>query len=593
MFSELHQILLSCGFAYSKAQHIPQNSPLHKHDDAAGFYVKTFSTQHGAFDIALSFRGDPHIKLPNAYVLNCPEQFRGCLLPHINWGWYLCYVVEMEADWDANDLHGLYLQVNNQIQQTLDRSVASAVEGVPADAEMEGEFSSYWLGESEVYVLSETNQGKNLQCLIAFDPSNKAIRLNEQNEEWIVFDTSHSHECDVWVKQRNLTLSDRALILTRCFEIKPSRLAGVSWPPENLKSMFEWLSQVDRAALIRILDHFVANPKKSHLILLDVLHQDLIGFFVEFDLKAMALGRYSPWKTQQKRVRHNVKHKALATCLSGKNSCKKFSRLGVTRADRTAILSRNRPRPEIGDLSRMRIALVGCGTIGGYLSGLLLRAGAGCGQANFHLYDGDIFTPQNFGRHALSVSHFGQNKAEALADNLKSSIHLARKVSGISHHFQITSENLKRYDIVIDATGRPPIAKRLAKVVRSLSKEHRPIVIHGFNDGNGRSSKVVVDDGSCCYGCLLADPAFYNRNGVDLRFKDIDQKSERRISCGSSYTPYDAAVSVITASMIQEAVLASLEPRRPWTYSEHMFDGNRSRISRHISRQSKCEICYD
>ncbi len=78
------------------------------------------------------------------------NQFKGRLLPHINMGWYLCYVREMEADWDANDLRGLYSQVNSQIQLTLDAAVASVTQGTPDDQEMEGEFSSYWLPDKKV-----------------------------------------------------------------------------------------------------------------------------------------------------------------------------------------------------------------------------------------------------------------------------------------------------------------------------------------------------------------------------------------------------------------------------------------------------------
>lgn len=146
--------------------------------------------------------------------------------------------------------------------------------------------------------------------------------------------------------------------------------------------------------------------------------------------------------------------------------------------------------------------------------------------------------------------------------------------------------------IHIDATGRPPVAKRLAHVVRTMSNNKRPKIIHGFNDGNGRASKVMIDDGNCCYGCMLIDPAFY-KNGLDLRFSKIDAAEEHLVSCGNTFTPYDAAVSVITAAMMQEAVLSILEPSLSWTYNEHMLDGSRSRQARLLPRQRNCPICHD
>lgn len=178
-----------------------------------------------------------------------------------------------------------------------------------------------------------------------------------------------------------------------------------------------------------------------------------------------------------------------------------------------------------------------------------------------------------------------------MAAELRSSTHLNCIVKGKSSRFSIDPDLLQQYDIVIDATGRPPVARRLAYVVRTMPTNTRPRLVHGLNDGNGRASKVLIDDGSSCFGCLLADPAFY-KNGLDIRFGDLTS-DERRVSCGNTYTPYDASVSVITASIMQEAVLSILEPKLEWTYSEHMLDGSRSRQRRHLPRQPSCNICHD
>ncbi|WP_083007575.1 E2/UBC family protein [Halomonas sp. GT] len=592
MSSELHQILLGCGYQYTKAQHISEITPLRALNSSKGFYVKNYGTAGGQFSIALSLPADPHITLPTAHILKKPKKFNGLLLPHVNLGWYLCYVREMEADWDANNLHGLYLQVDDQIQRTLEATVASVMHGSPDDQEMEGEFASYWLPEKELYLLSDAVEKLEMQCHVAIN-----VRENEKpekgaGEEWVVFEKEEENEFNEWMKQRCLTRGSNRSILTRYFKVNPSRLAGVEWPPQNLRALLQWLSEVDLSALSRLLKHFVDNPVKRHVILFDVHHQDLVGLYVELDLAATGLLTYPKKKNRKKHTRRVVNSKKLITCLSGKRSVHKFTRIGVTKADKKTILSRNRRRVTSGDLSTKHIALIGCGTIGGHLGGLLLRSGAGCGQAKFDLYDNDSFGPQNFGRHPLSTKDFGQNKAISLAMTLKSSTHMNCIVEGKSYQFSIVPELLNQYDIVIDATGRPPVAKRLAHVVRTMVCDERPKLIHGFNDGNGRASKVLIDDGMCCYGCLLNAPAFY-KNGLDLRFKNIDVSQERFVSCGSTFTPYDAAVSVITAAMVQEAVLSLLEPSLSWTYSEHMLDGSRTRRPRLLPRNSNCPICHD
>lgn len=498
-------------------------------------------------------------------------------------GVLLCYVQEMEADWDSNDLHETYLLVDKQIQSTLNRAVSSFAEGSPGDGEMEGEFAAYWLPNEAVYLLSDAAEFKHLQCRVAVRKNSQQLPGVNQDEEWIAYHEDHVGECDEWMRQRGLVARDGKNFLTSYFKVEPSRLAGVLWPPEDFKTVLQWLSDVDPEAKARILDHFPKNPVKHHVLLLDVKGQDMIGLYLALNQTATAINTY--------RGKRKAKHSHLASVLSGKQAFVRFMRLGVIKADRKTILSRNRPRPEVGDLSKKRIALIGCGTVGGYLSGLLLRAGAGCGQGYLHLFDHDVVQPHNFGRHPLTTADFGQNKAVAMASTLRSSSHLASNIEGQGSSFSVRPELLKKYDIIIDATGRPPVSKRLAHVVRTMPVAERPILVHGFNDGNGRASKVVVDDGSCCIGCLFADPAFY-RNGVDLRFEGIDHKAERHISCGSTYTPYDAAVSVITASLIQQAVLNTLEPKGSWTYSEHMLDGNRSRQPRRLPCHPNCEICH-
>ena len=335
-----------------------------------------------------------------------------------------------------------------------------------------------------------------------------------------------------------------------------------------------------------MLDNFANNPVKRRVLLFDVFGQDIIGLYVELNNHATELKRYTRRKGQRKR-----NHGNLANSLSGKNSFKEFIRVGVIRADKETLMSRNSSRPKVGDLGSRRIALIGCGTIGGYVASLVLRSGAGCGNGYFHIYDDDDYKPHNFGRHPLPSSYFGQNKALAMTDHLQSSIHQECKIVGINRRFPITTETLEKYDVIIDATGRPPVSKRISSTVRSLSIESRPVVIHGFNDGNGRASKVLIDNGSCCFGCMLAEPMLY-QNGVDTRFVGIDQSAEKKISCGSTYTPYDAAVSTITASMIQEAALYTLEEKLPWTYCEHMFDGSKSRKPKIQRRQNNCGICH-
>jgi molybdopterin/thiamine biosynthesis adenylyltransferase len=589
--SQLHNTLLKCGYEYVNAKRLSNATLLKSLDKSTGFYVKKYHTSMGAFELALSFPGDPHIELPHALLLSYPEPLQGRLIPHVNFGNILCYVQEMEADWDPNDLATTYQAVDNQIRTTLIESIAKVEAGDASAAALEGEFGAYWLHEGTVYLLSDLKRSDRLQCRIA-KPTDTPEKPNPQSGrfELISSNQQDDEDCQNWLSQRKLKAASSVAFPAHYVRVKPSKLVGEKWPPDNFKSLLKWLSEVDPSARARIAECIAKNQVKTHVILLDVAQQEVVGVFIELNLRALALAQYFSAKTTSKKRKTSVpKISKLAASLSSSRATMAFHRLKVVQTDRNTILSRNRKRPEVGDLRSKQIALVGCGTIGGHIASLLLRGGAGCGSAAFDLFDGDTFSPGNFGRHYLSTSDIDENKSVALAKALTSSTHLAHNINGKGQNFSITTRELEKYDIVLDATGRPPVAKRLASVAREIAGA-RPILIHGFNDGNGRASKVVVDDGERCYGCMLAEKAFY-KDGIDMRFKNIELQGEKRISCGSTYTPYDASVSIITAGMMQEAALNCLEKQFPWTYSEHIFDGSRSKRSRHIPNQAGCKIC--
>ncbi|HAX1832370.1 TPA: ThiF family adenylyltransferase, partial [Escherichia coli] len=292
---------------------------------------------------------------------------------------------------------------------------------------------------------------------------------------------------------------------------------GMKWPPASFRDLLSWLGKADHNAKNKVVEYIKKEGKKRYVFLFDVLKQDTFGIYVEFDLKSIDLKRY----------KHSAKNSTakLSTVLGGKSVCSMYQRLGVVRADIETLLSRNTRREGSAKLSEKRIALVGCGTIGGYLAELLLRNGAGCGKGHLHLYDDDLYKPSNFGRHTLSAHDFGRYKSLSLARKLKDSVHLPTQIIGFEKQFSISADLMQKYDIIIDATGRPPVSKRMASIVRTIALEKRPKIIHAFNDGNGRASKVFIDDGRSCYGCMVSNPEKY-RNGIDSRFCHIDISRE-------------------------------------------------------------------
>lgn len=565
---------------------------MRKYSILGGAYIKAHNTKHGAFEVAMIKASDPHIKLPTVFVIDMPLALQGRLIPHISHEGYLCYVEQMEADWDPNNLVELYKTVDLQIKATLDIAVNAIDNDVQGDEELDNEFVSYWSSTAELYSLCELRRHATYTSVLARSTGTENLRPSEYITVEVdkkEHDLRTNQYLQSWLNQRGLELvrPENPSIKTYYVWVRPSRLSGVEWPPQDLKEVLSWLELVDLSARDHLIRCLSNSKAKRNIVVLDIEQQDPISLYLEIDINSIEC-QFSSRKTRRKRKQTPFNN--LIGILSKKGFCSEFARLSITKADKSTILSRNQQRES--ELSSKSIALIGCGTIGGYLSELLVRNGAGLGGKYLHLYDNDNLKPHNFSRHTLSVSDFGCNKASALSKNLKKSTHLSTNISGFDRDFPINEGVLSKYDIVIDATGRPPISKRLAFVVRQMSVK-RPIIVHVFNDGNGRAAKVLVDEGVSCYGCMMVDRSIH-QDHIDMRFKDLDLSKEKKVSCGNTYTVYDAGVSQVSAAMALEAVLNTLNSNMPWTYSEFILDPRyRTGKRKILQHQKKCVVCNE
>jgi len=576
----VHKTLLKCGFRYVGRSELKRLTSIKRLENCQGCYLKSYKLEQDIFNVALSLQADVYTELPTATILELPHRLKGRLVPHVAHEYHLCYVDTMEANWDPNDLEGLYKGIDNQIESTLRMSVASFDSDGTESLNVRGELASYWDGREYLHVLFEEDQRKDLSA--------RAVRKigSLARQGYVSYSNSQSGRSNLtrWLELQwpCIEYSDSDETITHCLDVEPKCLAGVAWPPEDFKEVVSWLEEVDISAFSRLVQAIKSSKITRRVIVLNVKNNEPIAFYVKFDVKALDLKRHSGPK--------GGSHKTLVLLLRSKRSVQSFVKLSVVSSSKSAMLSRNLPRPQLADMTGKRIALLGCGTVGGYLANLLVRNGFGCGSSRLDLYDPDVLKPVNFGRHILSAQYFGLNKAKATAKYLSESAYIVDNVSSFGGQFPINVSELKKYDIVIDATGRPPVSKRLARVMREILIDQRPVLVHVYNDGYGRASKVFIDKGQACYGCLVSDPATHKKEH-DLRFLSYTQVSQVAHGCGGTYMPYDAAVSCVSASLAQEAVMFACQEILTWTYKEHIFEGGRSAKPRTIRQQSACDVC--
>jgi hypothetical protein len=178
-------------------------------------------------------------------------------------------------------------------------------------------------------------------------------------------------------------------------------------------------------------------------------------------------------------------------------------RISGSRIDTRYVFGRNmNDRPS---LCGKRIALVGVGTIGGFLAKFLTQSGAGAAGGRLMLIDNQILEPGNVGRHFLGLPHVGQNKAQAVQEELRR-VTPDCEISAVTGDVLERKSDLMQYDMVIDATGERALSDVLNKEfveARQKRKTTAPI-LHVWLVGNGVAAQSLLVDGPelACFRCL-------------------------------------------------------------------------------------------
>jgi molybdopterin/thiamine biosynthesis adenylyltransferase len=159
---------------------------------------------------------------------------------------------------------------------------------------------------------------------------------------------------------------------------------------------------------------------------------------------------------------------------------------------RTAFLHEN-----AADLGGARVAVVGCGSVGGLAAWALASAGV----RHFALIDRDTLAADNLRRHACGADDLGRPKAEALADLLQAHFpEAAVRTAGIDvlERPATCREHVARADIVLAAVDREAPKHLLGLQARELG---RPAVYAGVYGGGWGAEVIFADPAGPCYAC--------------------------------------------------------------------------------------------
>jgi len=252
-----------------------------------------------------------------------------------------------------------------------------------------------------------------------------------------------------------------------------------------------------------------------------------------------------------------------------------------------------------------RIAVVGCGSVGGEVARLL----ASSGVDKLTLVDPESYEIENIYRHTLGSGKIGVKKTTALAEELQAKFpYLSVKTREISYlEHCLDEEFLEEHKGIVVATGDATAERYFDAQLRTSEK--RPWVIYCWVEGLGVGGHAVYvhSTGQGCLGCLFRDGSG-NRSLASIQnFIAPEQEIAIDIAgCGTHFLPYsytDAVQSAILAVRLAQQALegrldqscriswkgnVELDPKIRTTHRFEVFDQSLAPMDLHWEG---CNVC--
>ncbi|MBE5528096.1 thiamine biosynthesis protein ThiF [Laribacter hongkongensis] len=445
--------------------------------------------------------------LPRIRLLDIPPELPKAV-PHLGADGGLCYIAKGTVVLDIYDPVGQSLACLQRAAVVFGRILKG--EMVEDLAE---EFFAYWNG----WLCFVDMQGGDLgrqNCIVA--------RANG-NPLWFI--TDNEDRTTRKLHSLGYQVTDKTVLTYRVKTTAQPRPLTSHWPPETVGDVLAWQSTLDSRCRRKIHERIKEGQSKKANGVLIIIESPLMtyGFAVLFD--------------------HQVSQKTKLADRRDSSFGLKVMPVSVIRIDDRYLAQRNIPKSKT--LAGKRIALVGCGTIGGYLSDMLVKAGAGTCGGKLTLVDFDCLLPQNIGRHRLGFPDLLSNKAEAMAKELK---RLSPGAEVYALPVDVRQAQLGQPDLLIDATGEESLGHWLCGRYRAPTP-----MLSVWIEGPGTAVRALLrtNASGACYRCL-----WHSHQRGELRSTlDALPNILAGHGCEGLYVPFPASVSVQAASLGAEMAL--------------------------------------
>ncbi len=246
----------------------------------------------------------------------------------------------------------------------------------------------------------------------------------------------------------------------------------------------------------------------------------------------------------------------------------------VERADHLWIHGRDRDTRQ-GKIREARVAILGCGALGGSVARLLAQAGTG----NLLLVDPAKLDWPNVSRHELDASSVGRYKAKELAVQIETSYPHLGQINWRHEKVGPSSRKLMRelasYDLVISTMGNWSAEGFLNEYQQGTN--NFPPILYGWMEPHGVAAHAVLisrDD-----SCLRCGTDSTGRLILQVTDWPDDSDDLQGPACGAQFTPYGPSELCWAHALIAETAIEALT-ETSMRARHRIWIGHRDRIER-------------
>lgn len=444
------------------------------------------------------------------------------LLPHLSASGYLCYLALGSVIFD-------FFDPIRQTMACLDRA-EKVLEDILADKMVEDLAEEFHLTWGSSWCMLDVNE-RRPGSLRAYTFDGK-----------ISIVTDDETRTDAKLAAFGLGLPKVELSAFRVrTKVRPMPLQE-SWPPKTVQALLKWQSTLDPQCRKKIEQRLMESFRLRATRVLVLIDSPQVQYGIEVELKRDPAGISNKPSLRESLYRLPVR------------------RVSAYRMDDEYLAKRN--LPDSSTLAGLKVGLVGCGTIGGYLAEMLAKAGAGTLGGTLTLVDIGTFEPGNLGRHRLGFNALMNKKADAMCDELK---RVAPGIDAIAVVRDVKEAKLGPLDLLIDATGEQGLTDWL-----TWQYADKVPFLSTWVEGAGSAVRALMKckPEHACARCVSQPPLRDQCRVFDVP-PEVVMKGH---GCEGLYVPFPAATSVLAAALAMEMVQAWLDGTESPSFRTRVID---------------------